>query len=111
MCLAVCKYIFIAISVLLILALSFRIFFPKIFENNNKISPVIAFIAGLILLYIFLGLILTIFLPTVKYKLIILLFTLSPFIIGKLVTYKKLKFYSIIQLFCVILSVGFLLTI
>lgn len=111
MCLEVCKWLFIINSVLLLIMLSFRIFFPKVFENNNKLSPVIAFIAVLMLLYMLLGLVITIMIPAIEYKLIMFLFTISPFIIGKIVTYKKLKFYSIIQLFCVILSVGFLLII
>lgn len=105
------KYAFAIISLMLFITLSLRVFVPNIFENNNKLSPIIAFMAGLVLLYVFLGLILTMLIPIIKYKLIMFLFTLSPFIIGKLVTYKKLKLYSIIQLFCVILSIGFLILI
>ena len=105
------EYFFVVISVLLLILFSFRTFFPDFFKNSNKFSPVMAFLGGLFIFYIFTGIILTILFPSLKYKLIMLLFTLSPFIIGKLVSYKKLKFYSIVQILCVILSVVFIMLI
>ena len=111
MYLMISKYIFVSISILLTILFSLRTFLPNLFKDSKKNSPFMALLAGLFITYILSGLFLCALIPTLKYKLIMLIFTLSPFIIGKLVTYKKLKFYSIFQIFCVILSMVFIILI
>ena len=101
------KIIFSIIAILLALLLALRVIFESKFKNNNKLSPIIAFIGALFLLYTLTGIILCIIYPSLLTKLILLMFAISPFIIGRLVNYKSLKFYSIIQIICVILSIGF----
>ena len=111
MLLTILKYIFYAVSFLLVLIFSLRIIFDKNFKTNNKLSPIVASIGVLFILYIVFAIGIVIFMPNIFEKIIMLLFGVSPFIIGKIVTYKKLKFYSIIQILCVILSVAFLITL
>lgn len=111
MCLKYAEYLFFMIGILLSIMLAFRTYFPDLFKNSNKFSPVMAFLGGLLVFYVLVGLILAVILPNVLYKLIMLVFALSPFIIGKLVSYEKLKFYSTIQVLCVILSVVFVILI
>lgn len=101
------KIIFCVIAMMLALLLTVRAVFDSKFKNNNKLSPVIALIGGLFLFYTLFGLFLCIIYPGLLNKLILLIFSVSPFIIGKLVRYKSLKFYTTIQIICVILSIGF----
>ncbi len=103
------KYFFCFIAIFLALLLTLRVLFDNIFKNNNKLSPVVALIGGLFLLYTLIGLILSLVYPNILNKFIMFLFSLSPFIIGKLVSYKRLRLYSIIQVLCVIFSIGFVL--
>ena len=111
MYLRIAEYFFVGIGIMLSVLLSIRTFFPNIFKNSNKFSPVMAFLGSLFVFYVLAGLILAIFMPTFVYKCILLLFAISPFIVGKLVSYKTLKLYSIIQILCVILSVAFVILI
>ena len=111
MLLSVTKLIFEIICFTLSLLLAFRVFFPNVFKNSNKLSPVMALLGGLFVFYILIGIMLIFIMPSLLNKIIILLFIISPFIIGKLVTYEKLKFYSIIQILCVILSLVFIITV
>ena len=111
MYLMITKYVFIFASILLTILFSLRSFIPDLFKDSKKSSPFMACLGGIFFAYVILGLMLCVLIPAFKYKIIMLVFTLSPFIIGKLVTYKKLKFYSIVQLLCVIFSVVFILLI
>jgi hypothetical protein len=90
-------------------ALSIILF--KLFVSHQKDMMIKShFIAGMAMsmgIYILSGIILAFFVPDIAKKLIILLFALSPFIIGKLATYKLEKIYSFIQVFCVLISVVF----
>ena len=102
------KIIFITISAIFsILLITAHIMFIKNLRNIlSKCTPAIAIF--LILYFI----ICICFVPIVNgliNKLIMLLFALLPFIIGQVVSYKKLKIYSIIQIFCVILSIIFVI--
>ena len=96
---------------LLAILLSIRTFCSGIFTNNSKLSPLMAVLGGLFLLYVFTGAVLIFFLHALNHVILMLLFILSPFITGKLVSYKTLKLYSIIQILCVILSIGFVILI
>lgn len=76
-------------------------------KDMMKASNFIASMAIFIGLYILSGILLCLFVQPIIYKLIMLLFALSPFIIGKLATYEKEKIYSLIQIFCVLISILF----
>jgi hypothetical protein len=97
------------IAFLLSISLSVRVYGEKLFKNNNKLSPFVAFIGGLFVLYILSALLLAVFCPGILFKLIMFLFAVAPFILGKLVNYKQLKMYSTIQILCVILSMVFVI--
>lgn len=76
---------------------------------TKKLSPMrasdyVSSMAGLLFAYIIFAFALAAFVPGGINKIILALFGISPFIIGKLVTYKKVKMYSFIQIVCVILS-------
>jgi len=70
-----------------------------------KASHFLASMAIFIGVYVLSGLILSFYKPYV------LLFALSPFIIGKIATYDKEKIYSLIQIFCVLISLVLILII
>ena len=66
------------------------------------------FVAGMTLfmgIYIFSGIILALLFHKIIPSLLILLFALSPFIIGRFATYNTEKIYSIIQIICVLISI------
>jgi len=109
MSLILLKIFFCIVAFLLGVFLSIRMIFSSKFENNNKLSPFVAMIGGLFLFYTLIGLFLGIIYPGLLKKLMILTFAISPFIIGRLVSYKSLKIYTTIQIICVILSIGFVL--
>jgi hypothetical protein len=111
MYLKIAEYIFVFVAVLLSILFSLRVYLPDMFKNSNKFSPVMAFLGALVLLYVLNSLVLVLLLPNIIYKFIMLLFAASPFIIGKLVRYEKLKFYSTIQILCVILSLVFVILV
>ena len=108
---SITKLTFEIISLAFALLLAFRIFLPDLFKNNSKLSPVMALLGGLLVFYILVGVVLICIFSSLLNKAIMLIFVLSPFIIGKFVTYEKLKIYSIIQLLCVILSLVFVIMI
>lgn len=87
------KWFFIIIGFILILLLSMRSFISSKINDNLKVSAFISVIAAFLLLYIILAIILTVIIPNNLYKGIILLFGISPFIIGKLATYEKIKLF------------------
>ena len=103
--------IFEIICVLIVLLLIVRTFFPDLFKNSNVNSPVMALLGGLFIFYVILCAILSVITFGFVNKIIFILFGISPFIIGKLVSYQKLKIYSIIQVLCVILSLVFVIII
>lgn len=76
---------------------------------TKKLSPMrasdyVSSMAGFLFAYIVIAFMLAVFTPGGINKIVMALFGISPFIIGKLVTYKKVKRYSFIQILCVILS-------
>ena len=77
------------------------LFFKNYRKELSKYVPVLAF---MFILYLLLMLIIIWFIKGILLKVIMFILFLSPFIIGKLVSYKKLSCYSIIQILCVILS-------
>ena len=105
MYLGVLKLLFGASGILFVILFSIRAFGE--FKDLGKLSAFVSCIAMFLLLYIMFAVCLALIVPNLINKLIIILFALSPFVIGKIVTYKKLKLYSIIQILCVILSIWF----
>lgn len=78
-------------------------------KDMMKASNFIASMAIFLGTYILSGLILVFLINGTISKFITLMFVLSPFIIGKFATYKFEKLYSLIQVFCVLISVVFII--
>ncbi len=101
------KYAFILFACILALMISIY----KIFMQNNKRTEKTAcYLSGLtwaFALYVLSAVILSIFISGNINKFVIILFALSPFIIGKLAAYKTENFYSIIQILCAVISAGY----
>lgn len=76
-----------------------------------RASDYISSMAIFLLAYVVFAFLLAIFTPSGLNKIIFALFGISPFIIGKLVTYYTVKRYSILQILCVILSLVYITTI
>ena len=106
MCLTIGKILFCVIAFLMTVLFSLRVFVKKDFVKQ---SGFVALIGGTFIVYVLCGLGISVFLPGLIKKIIMIIFAISPFIIGKLVSYEKLKFYSIIQILCVILSVVYVI--
>ena len=102
-------YIFIIVGSLLCLSLIVnKVYICKIKDNIKK-SNYVAGIAGLLALYIIFAFIISIFIPQYYNKILMLLFALSPFIIGKFASYEKELLYTSIQFICVLLSTIYIL--
>ena len=76
-----------------------------------RASDYISIMAIFMFAYIILALILAALIPGSINKIVMAIFGLSPFIIGKLVTYKKVKIYTYGQIFCVILSLVYIIIV
>ena len=111
MYLEVLEILFIAVAAILTLLLIIRECGLTKHLSPVKLSHYISLIAGFLFAYIILAVALSFFISGSINKLMMLIFAISPFIIGKLVTYQKVKFYSIIQIVCVIFSLGYLFLI
>ena len=83
---------------------------------TKKLSPMgasdfVSSIAGFFFGYVICAFLLALFLSGWSEKFIMLMFAASPFIIGKLATYQKIKIYSIIQIACIIISGGYIILV
>ena len=76
-------------------------------KDMMKASHFLASMAGFMGIYILSGIILAIFVPHLLNKIFVFLFAISPFIIGKFATYEKEKFFSVVQIVCVLISIVF----
>ena len=103
------KIIFAISGLLFILS----IIIHKLYISKQKdimvASHFVAIMASLLGIYILSGLLLVFFMPNLIHKILVLLFALSPFAIGKIATYNTEKIYSTIQAVCVLISVVFVL--
>ena len=86
------------------------------FGITKKLSPMkasdyVSTIAGFLFVYVITAIIIVFKEGGLTDKAVMLFFAISPFVIGRLVTYEKVKIYSIIQILCVILSLGYLFLI
>ena len=99
------KIFFISISVILTLLLSiYKLVICKL-KRTSKVSLYISIITGFLFFYIISAIVLSIFTPSVT----VLLFGISPFIIGKFATYEKENFYSWAQIFLILFSIFYVL--
>ena len=76
---------------------------------TNKMKPMtlsnyVSSVAGVTFVYVFNAFVLVLLVPDVYSKFILAAFGLIPFIIGSVANYYKLKFYSVLQILCVIMS-------
>ena len=96
---------FISFGILLFLLLCTYKFFIEKRKRTEKTASYVSFIGAILLLYVLSGALFAFFAPTFLSKVIVAIFALSPFIIGKMATYEKENFYSFIQILCIFLSV------
>lgn len=109
MLLRILEYTFIVIGILFCLALIFNKTYICKIKDNIKKSNYVAGIAGLLVLYIILAFITGILIPGVYNKIIMILFAISPFIIGKFATYDKEIVFTSIQFLCALISVIYII--
>lgn len=101
------EYIFITLGSFLCLGLIVhKVYFCKIKDNIKK-SNFVVIIAGLLTFYIISAMVLALYIPNYYNKIIMFLFAIAPFIIGKYATFEKEPFYTFLQLICVLSSVIF----
>lgn len=105
MYLRIFEILFIISGILFVSLLILKNFISSKIKDNLKISSFISFIAGILLLYIILAIILVFLENKIIYKIIMAIFALSPFIIGKLATFEKIKIYSFIQIIIAVISI------
>ena len=82
-----------------------KFFLNRIFKDNIKSSEFVAFMGLVIMIYSVLAFVLVLFVPLIQNKIFILLYGLSPYIIGKFAKYEKENLFSIIQLVIVVISI------
>ena len=99
MLLKISEYFFLITSVLLIFSIIiFKLVILRIVKDNLKLSKYVAFISAMIFLYFISGITAAIFIPGVIKKIVLLSAAFSPFVIGKLATYKTEKIFTILQI-------------
>ena len=96
---------FILFGILLFSLLCIYKLFVEKKNRTEKTAVYVSFMGAVLLLYVLSGILFAIFAPAFLAKVIIGIFAVSPFIIGKVVTYNKEGFYSFIQILCVFLSI------
>ena len=101
------KMIFMISGFLFVLSIIIHKLYVSRMKDMMKASHFVASMAVFMGIYILSGIVLAIFIPQIINKIFILLFALSPFIIGKFATYEKEKFYSLVQIICVLISIVF----
>ena len=111
MCLSIVSYIFVFLSVVLTLQLISVYCGITKKMSPMKASDYVSSIAGVLLAYILFALILAILTPGVYNKVLLIGFSRMPFIIGWIVRYNSLNFYSLLQILCVIMSGVYVLTL
>ena len=99
MYLEILKTLFIITGIFLVVLLSLRKYISAKINDNLKVSAFISVIAGFLLLYVILAVLLAIIVPNIILKIFMVFFAASPFIIGRLATYEKIKIYGFIQIF------------
>ena len=95
MCLRILQYLFIFAGSLLAFLIAVQVFYISKFKSDYA-EHFVPFLTSILLLYIILAFVLVALLHGNLNKLVMLFFAMTPFIIGKLVTYKKVGLYSFI---------------
>jgi len=98
------NYFYIISGLLFVVLLLGHGFYTKKQKDNIKISNYVAVMGFSLAFYVVFGLILSVF---SKSHLIMLLFALSPFIIGRFATYKTKNLFASVQIICILISVLF----
>ena len=111
MCLKVVSVLFVLAAFVLALQLISVYFGITKKMSPMKASDYVSSIAGVLLAYILFALILAIVTPSVYNKVLLIGFSGMPFIIGWIVRYNSLNFYSLLQILCVIMSGVYVLTL
>lgn len=111
MCLKIFEILFLLTAIILTILLIIREFGITKKLSPMRASDFVSSIAGFLFAYIIFAILLSILISGWVNKCVMIFFAISPFIIGKLVTYQKVKIYSIIQILCVILSIVYLILI
>lgn len=105
MYLKILEILFVIAGISLFMLLSLRGYISSKIKDNLKISAFVSFIAGVLLAYIVLAILLAIFGKGGIYKVLMAFFAVSPFIIGRFANYEKVKIYSFIQILLAGISV------
>jgi len=111
MCLRILTYTFVLISILFVTH-----FITLMFGITKKMEPMhassyVSFSAATLLMYLINAGLILLMAPLVSTKIIMAVFILLPFIIGKFAIYPNLKFFSVFQILCVIMSGVYVLII
>lgn len=102
------KWILFLLGVIFIFDMTIYLFIRSKIKDNIKLSDIVGRLGFEFGIYIITALIFAIcaFITTgIAQGAILLLFAVSPFIIGKLATYKTKYLFTIIQFLCIILNV------
>ena len=109
MLLKIFEYIFIASGILFCIFLIMHKAYVSKLNDNMKKSDYVACLAVLLSIYILSAVITGVMIPDWYKKVLMLLFAISPFIIGKIATYEKEKMYTGIQIISIVISAAFVL--
>lgn len=90
--------------ILFLLLCTYKLFIEKR-KRTEKTALFVSFTGAVLLLYVLSGILFALFVFGIISKLIILIFAVSPFIIGKAATYEKEKFYSYMQILYIAVSI------
>jgi len=103
------NYLFLTMGIsFIICVIAHKLYFSKL-KDRIKAGNFVSIMTFFLAFYIIFGLIEIFFIKGITNKILMLLFALSPFIIGKLATYKYEKIYTILQVLCILISVSFIL--
>lgn len=105
------KIIFISVSTLLILTISTGKFFIFNCKNTRYLTQCGLVMAILFALYSISALILAFFTNVVSYKLGLILLAISPYLLGKLTSYKTLNISTVIQLILLVIGILYVIEI
>ena len=106
MLLSALKIIFLISTVVFSLLIIIHKQFTLKVKDNIKISNYVAIMAFCLVTYIICAILLGFMLDDIKYKFLMMLFALSPFIIGKIATYGKIKLFSSLQIIVMLISIA-----
>ena len=104
MLLNIIKIVFIMSTILFSVLIILHKRFTLKIKDNIKISNYVAAIAFFLVAYIISALLIMIISTGIKFKLLMLLFAIMPFIVGKFAQYEKIKLYSAIQIIIMVFS-------